>query len=40
MYISSYLKSDISCGRNLISLNIIPSKSLGVVFSMRKWRVF
>jgi len=36
MYTGSYLKSDISFGRNLISLNIVPTKSLENVFPIRK----
>ena len=39
MYIGSYVKSDISFGRNLIFLNIVPTKSLGDAFPMRKLKV-
>jgi len=36
MYIGSRRKSDILFGRNLISLNIVPTRSLGDVFLLRK----
>ena len=40
MYIGSCLKSDISFWRNLISLNIVPTKLFEDVLLMRKQRVF